>query len=162
MPIDDCPHVLVVDDESQMVSIVSFALETEGFATTTARSAEEAWLRFEMAVPDAVLLDCVMPGEDGFALCRRLKAEASWAHVPVIFMTGLSETEQIVQGFASGGLVQPIGANVPRPTLGDASAPTRTVRVELAAGGQQVTATVDGRDEARLLQLLDAARARTT
>ncbi len=67
-----------------------------------------------------------------------------------------------VIGFASGGLVQPIGANVPRPTLGDASAPTRTVRVELAAGGQQVTATVDGRDEARLLQLLDAARARTT
>jgi len=67
-----------------------------------------------------------------------------------------------VQGFASGGLVQPIGANVPRPALNDASTPTRTVRVELAAGGQQVTATVDGRDEARLLQLLDAARARTT
>lgn len=67
-----------------------------------------------------------------------------------------------VQGFASGGLVQPIGANVPRPALTEASAPMRTVRVELAAGGRQVTATVDGRDEARLLQLLDAARARTT
>ena len=67
-----------------------------------------------------------------------------------------------VQGFASGGLVQPIGANVPRPALNEASTPMRTVRVELAAGGQQVTATVDGRDEARLLQLLDAARARTT
>ena len=67
-----------------------------------------------------------------------------------------------VQGFASGGLVQAIGANVPRPALNEASAPTRTVRVELAAGGQQVTATVDGRDEARLLHLLDAARARTT
>ncbi|RMX04742.1 hypothetical protein EBQ24_12230 [Allofranklinella schreckenbergeri] len=67
-----------------------------------------------------------------------------------------------VQGFASGGLVQAMGANVPRPALTDTSAPTRTVRVELAAGGRQVTATVDGRDEARLLQLLDAARARTT
>ena len=67
-----------------------------------------------------------------------------------------------VQGFASGGLVQAIGANVPRPALTDTSAPMRTVRVELAAGGRQVTATVDGRDEARLLQLLDAARARTT
>jgi len=67
-----------------------------------------------------------------------------------------------VQGFASGGLVQPIGASVPRPALGEASAPTRTVRVELAAGGHQVNATIDSRDEARLLQLLGAARARTT
>ncbi|MFT4269183.1 MAG: tape measure protein [Xenophilus sp.] len=66
-----------------------------------------------------------------------------------------------VQGFASGGLVSPIGANLPRPALNDASAPARTVRVELAAGGNKVDATVDGRDEARLLQLLDAARART-
>jgi hypothetical protein len=66
-----------------------------------------------------------------------------------------------VQGFASGGLVSPIGANLPRPALNDASAPARTVRVELAAGGNKVNATVDGRDEARLLQLLDAARART-
>ncbi|SCK61184.1 tape measure domain-containing protein [Variovorax sp. HW608] len=66
-----------------------------------------------------------------------------------------------VQGFASGGLVQPLGANVTRPALNDASAPARTVRVELAAGGSKVDASIDARDEARLLQLLDAARART-
>lgn len=66
-----------------------------------------------------------------------------------------------VQGFASGGLVQPTGASLPRPSLNDASAPARTVRVELAAGGSKVDASIDARDEARLLQLLDAARART-
>lgn len=49
-----------------------------------ARDAAEALQRFELAVPDAVLLDTVMPGEHGFALCRRLKAEPSWAHVPVM------------------------------------------------------------------------------
>lgn len=65
-----------------------------------------------------------------------------------------------IQGFASGGLVQPVGSSLPRPSLPD-SAPTRTVRVELAAGGNKVNATVDAREEARLLQLLDAARART-
>ena len=96
--------VLVVDDAPETLGLLCDALGQEGYTVLVARSAEEAWLRFEMAVPDAVLLDCVMPGEDGFALCRRLKAEASWAHVPVIFMTGLSETEQIVQGFASGGV----------------------------------------------------------
>ena len=65
-----------------------------------------------------------------------------------------------IQGFASGGLVQPAGNSLPRPSLPD-STPTRTVRVELSSGQQKVNATVDARDESRLLQLLDAARART-
>lgn len=65
-----------------------------------------------------------------------------------------------IQGFASGGLVQPASRSLPRPSLSE-STPTRTVRVELSAGQQKVNATVDARDEARLLQLLDAARART-
>ena len=65
-----------------------------------------------------------------------------------------------IQGFASGGLVQPASRSLPRPSLPD-GAPTRTVRVELSSGQQKVNATVDARDEARLLQLLDAARART-
>lgn len=96
--------VLVVDDAPETLGLLCDALGQEGYTVLVARSAAEAWLRFEMAVPDAVLLDCLMPGEDGFSLCRRLKGEPSWAHVPVIFMTGLSETEQIVQGFASGGV----------------------------------------------------------
>ena len=65
-----------------------------------------------------------------------------------------------IQGFASGGLVQPAGNSLPRPSLPE-STPTRTVRVELSSGQQKVNATVDARDESRLLQLLDAARART-
>lgn len=65
-----------------------------------------------------------------------------------------------VQGFAIGGLVQPVGSSLPRPSLPEGT-PTRTVRVELSSGQQKVNATVDARDEARLLQLLDAARART-
>jgi len=96
--------VLVVDDAPETLRMLCDALATEGYTVLVARDAIEALQRFEMAVPDAVLLDGVMPGENGFALCRRLKAEPSWAHVPVIFMTGLSETEQIVEGFAAGGV----------------------------------------------------------
>jgi DNA-binding NarL/FixJ family response regulator len=69
-----------------------------------ARDAQEARERFEVTVPDAVLLDAVMPGIDGFALCREIKATPAWSHVPIVFMTGLSDTEQIVHGFASGGV----------------------------------------------------------
>nr|WP_295941005.1 tape measure protein [uncultured Acidovorax sp.] len=65
-----------------------------------------------------------------------------------------------IQGFATGGLVQPVGITLARPSLPDGT-PTRTVRVELSSGQQKVNATVVARDEARLLQLLDAARART-
>jgi len=96
--------VLVVDDAPETLRMLCDALAQEGYTVLVARDAIEALERFEMAVPDAVLLDAVMPGEHGFALCRRLKAEPSWAHVPVIFMTGLSETEQIVEGFAAGGV----------------------------------------------------------
>jgi DNA-binding NarL/FixJ family response regulator len=96
--------VLVVDDAPETLRMLCDALDAEGYTVLVARDAIEALQRFEMAVPDAVLLDGVMPGENGFSLCRRLKAEPSWAHVPVIFMTGLSETEQIVEGFAAGGV----------------------------------------------------------
>lgn len=65
-----------------------------------------------------------------------------------------------VQGFATGGLVRPAGAALGRPVLAADAAPTRTVRVELAGGERKVSAAIDARDEARLLQLLEAARTR--
>jgi DNA-binding response OmpR family regulator/DNA-binding CsgD family transcriptional regulator len=95
--------VLVVDDAPDTVRMLCAALAEEGYTVLVATGGEEALSRFELAVPDAVLMDAVMPGLDGFAACRRIKAEPAWAHVPVIFMTGLTETEDIVQGFAAGG-----------------------------------------------------------
>lgn len=65
-----------------------------------------------------------------------------------------------IQGFASGGLVQPSSSRLARPVLTTDAGPGRTLRVELSSGQQKVNASVDARDEARLLQLLDAARAR--
>jgi DNA-binding response OmpR family regulator/DNA-binding CsgD family transcriptional regulator len=96
--------VLVVDDALETLRMLCDALDAEGYTVLVARDAVEALQRFEITVPDAVLLDAVMPGIDGFALCRQLKAAPAWSHVPVIFMTGLSETAEIVQGFDSGGV----------------------------------------------------------
>ncbi len=98
------PVVLVVDDALDTLRMLCDALAAEGYTVMVARDGEEARERFEIAVPDAVLLDAVMPGIDGFALCRELKATPPWSHVPIVFMTGLSDTEQVVQGFASGGV----------------------------------------------------------
>ncbi|MFO0122558.1 MAG: hypothetical protein ACK520_08850, partial [Inhella sp.] len=65
-----------------------------------------------------------------------------------------------VQGFATGGLVQPSGSRLTRPVLATDAGPSRTVRVELSSGDRKVNASIDARDESRLLQLLDAARTR--
>lgn len=96
--------ILVVDDALDSLRMLCEALAAEGYTVLAARDADEALQRFELTVPDGVLLDAVMPGMDGFALCRRLKATPAWSHVPVVFMTGLSDTAQIVEGFSSGGV----------------------------------------------------------
>jgi DNA-binding NarL/FixJ family response regulator len=58
----------------------------------------------DQITPDIILLDAVMPGMDGFETCRRLKRDAGLSNVPVIFMTGLAETEHIVRGLEAGGV----------------------------------------------------------
>jgi DNA-binding response OmpR family regulator/DNA-binding CsgD family transcriptional regulator len=96
--------ILVVDDALDTLRMLCDALATEGYAVLAARDAPEALERLEIVIPDGILLDAVMPGMDGFELCRTLKANPHWAHIPVVFMTGLSDTEQILKGFASGGV----------------------------------------------------------
>jgi len=96
--------ILVVDDAIDTLKILCDALTEEGYTVIIAQDAIEAIARFEITVPDGVLLDAIMPGLSGFELCRQLKATPHWSHVPIIFMTGLSESDQIVEGFASGGV----------------------------------------------------------
>lgn len=101
---DPRPVILVVDDALDTLRMLCDALLAENYLVLAARDAQEALERFDLTVPDGVLLDAVMPGTDGFELCQHIKATPAWSHVPVLFMTGLSETEQILKGFASGGV----------------------------------------------------------
>lgn len=96
--------ILVVDDVVDTLRMLCDALTAEGYAVLAARDAQEALERLEIVIPDGILLDAVMPGMDGFELCKKLKETPHWAHIPVVFMTGLSETDQIVKGFSAGGV----------------------------------------------------------
>ena len=96
--------VLVVDDMPQSLGALCSELESEGYTVLVAPDGGTALQRLELATPDAILMDARMPGLSGFETCRRIKADASWAHIPVIFMTGLSETSHVVEGFAAGGV----------------------------------------------------------
>src|SRR5690606_28388238 len=80
------------------------ALEDEGYTVLVARDGAQALERLALVTPDAILLDAVMPGLSGFETCRSIKASPAWASVPVIFMTGLSDTADVVAGFAAGGV----------------------------------------------------------
>ncbi len=96
--------LLVVDDAPDTLRMLCTALAAEGYTVLVARDGQQALERLELVVPDAILLDAVMPGLSGFETCRRIKAHAAWQHVPVLFMTGLSDTADIVAGFDAGGV----------------------------------------------------------
>ncbi|WP_431130719.1 response regulator [Variovorax paradoxus] len=105
--------VLVVDDAPSSLGMLCDTLEASGYTVLVAADGEAALQRLELVVPDAILLDGMMPGLSGFETCRRIKADAALAHIPVLFMTGLSETAHVVEGFECGGVdyvVKPIRA----------------------------------------------------
>lgn len=103
--------VLVVDDSPDALSLINDALEVEGLDVLVALEGRQALTIAKRIRPDVILLDAVMPVMDGFETCKQLKLNADLADIPVIFMTGLSDTDDIVKGLEAGGvdyLIKPI------------------------------------------------------
>lgn len=96
--------VLIVDDSPETLRMLTDALDGAGMTVMVALDGASAMRVVEQIIPDIILLDAVMPGIDGFETCRRLKRVPGLADVPVIFMTGLAETEHIVRGLEVGGV----------------------------------------------------------
>ena len=106
--------VLVVDDSPNTLRMLTDAIEGAGMTVLVALDGEQALSLTERITPDVILMDAVMPGIDGFEICRRLKRDSALSHVPIIFMTGLSETEDIIKGLDAGGVdyvTKPIAPN---------------------------------------------------
>ena len=143
--------VLLVDDLPQSLGALVQELEADGYTVLVAHSGEAALQRLDLVTPDAILLDARMPGLSGFETCRRLKANAAWSHIPVSFMTGLSDTANIVEGFDAGGVdyvVKPVRAQEVLARLGTHVRNARAVRLAreaLDVGGHGVL-VVDARD----------------
>lgn len=97
--VDGMRRILVVDDEPQMRSIVTFALETQGFQTATAGSANLAWQMLGKEKFSLIILDLMLPDCSGIELCRRIRAHMD---TPIIMLTALGEEEDRVQGLEAG------------------------------------------------------------
>src|SRR5579872_1148382 len=95
---------LVVDDSADSLRLLTDALDSAGMTVMVALDGASALRIVEQVTPDVILLDAVMPGTDGFETCRQIKRIGNLAHVPVIFMTGLTETEDLVRGLEVGGV----------------------------------------------------------
>ena len=96
--------ILVVDDNPDNLDLLFFFLSDADFKVEVATNGKSALQMIEESQPDLILLDVMMPGIDGFEICRRLKANESSKDIPVIFMTALSETEDKVKGFSVGAV----------------------------------------------------------
>lgn len=103
--IDASNHiVLIVDDSPDTLGMLNEALESTGMTTLVALEGKQAITIAQKLTPDVILLDAIMPGMDGFETCIKLKANPDLKNIPVIFMTGLCDTDSIVKGFTAGGI----------------------------------------------------------
>lgn len=95
-------RVLVVDDVVANVRLLEAKLAREYFDVLTAMDGPEALAAVEREIPDIILLDVMMPGMDGFEVCRRIKADPRFMHIPVVMVTALSDSSDRVQGLEAG------------------------------------------------------------
>jgi len=95
-------QLLVVDDDPSLLLAVSETLRAEGYEVVTARRGAEAMVRVAEALPDLIISDIRMPGMDGYALARNLRAAPRTRLVPIIFLTAKDETADRIAGFRTG------------------------------------------------------------
>jgi two-component system phosphate regulon response regulator PhoB len=95
-------HVLAVEDDKDILELITYNLEREGYEVTGVASGEDGVDAARSEKPDLVLLDLMLPGIDGLEVCRKLKADPDTAHLPVIMVTAKGEESDIVTGLELG------------------------------------------------------------
>ncbi len=96
--------ILIVEDNPTNEIMLEELLSVNGYEVTSASDANHAFMQIKEKFPDLILLDVMMPGMDGFEVCQELKSNLKTKHIPVIFITGCANTEDIVKGFKVGGV----------------------------------------------------------
>jgi class 3 adenylate cyclase len=96
--------ILAVDDQPENLGLLNRVLEMAQFDVRAATSGQAALQAARADLPDLILMDISMPGMDGFEVCKKLKADPKTKDVPVVFLTGRSDTEHLVKGFELGAV----------------------------------------------------------
>jgi two-component system OmpR family response regulator len=139
---DRTPHLLVVDDDREIRSLVAQFLTKHGFRVTGVRDGAEMMRTLDGARVDLIVLDLMLPGEDGLSLCRRLRATPQTAQTPVIMLTAMGEETDRIVGLEMGAddyLAKPFS---PRELLARIKAVLRRVSAPPVAGAPVAAGTV--------------------
>ena len=96
--------ILIVDDNISNLQVLGALLSQKGYEIAVAVDADKALEFLENDFPDLILLDIMMPGTDGYELCQKIKAIEALNEIPVLFLTALTDPEDIVKGFDAGAV----------------------------------------------------------
>jgi PAS domain S-box-containing protein len=143
------PTILIADDTPANLGVVVDSLTERGFRVLVALDGAEALERAQFSQPDLILLDVKMPGIDGFETCRRLKRDDRTRDIAVIFMTSRTGSEDLVEGFAAGGvdyLTKPVHVDEMIARISTHLA-LRTMHKQLVAQNRQLLAEVSERQQ---------------
>ena len=100
--IDTRPRILCIDDEPEILKFLEAVLVPKGYEVIKAENGEEALEKLKEERVDLVISDVRMPKMDGFELCRRIKGDERYRDIPVIIITGLTETKDRIKGIEAG------------------------------------------------------------
>ncbi|MCU7959562.1 MAG: diguanylate cyclase [gamma proteobacterium symbiont of Bathyaustriella thionipta] len=95
-------RILIVDDVPENVAMVSGILSRAGYRLNVALNAEQAIRLAQTTAPDLILLDIIMPGQNGFNVCRIIKDSLTVSDIPIIFLSGMDDTDTVVEGLMMG------------------------------------------------------------
>jgi two-component system alkaline phosphatase synthesis response regulator PhoP len=95
-------NILIVDDEEDVLELVRYNLDKNGYNTETATTGEEALTKARAKLPDLVILDLMLPGIDGLGVCKKLKSDTKTQNIPIIMLTAKGEEIDIVTGLELG------------------------------------------------------------
>ena len=95
-------HILIVDDEEDVLELVQYNLERSGYHVATATSGEQALTQSKKKIPDLIILDLMLPGIDGLEVCKQLKSDVKTESIPIIMLTAKGEEADIVTGLELG------------------------------------------------------------
>ncbi|MEG4807827.1 EAL domain-containing protein [Microcoleus sp. F8-D3] len=143
--------ILVVDDVPANLGILADFLSEASFEVLVAQDGESALQKINYVIPDLILLDIMMPGINGFETYERLKANPLWSKIPVIFITALSETDNVVKGLSLGAVDYIIKPFQKQEVL---------ARIKTHLDVRNLTKTIESKNQHLLQEIADHAKAR--
>jgi len=145
--------ILIIEDDKDILELVKYNLNKEGYNVLTALSGEEGLELLKTKRPDLIILDIMLPGIDGFGVCRLLKGEPKTAHIPIIMLTARGEESDIVTGLELGAndyITKPFSPKVliarmrvilrkPMKSTDDETAPLQVHELSIHPGRHEVS-----------------------